>query len=147
MRSRVLAPAAVAGLVGLAALVTALTPARLQAQQAAARPPAPPVYVAKQWWCELYAQPATGAELSQEEANRGFFFSQIMRRPHARRGEADEVERRCRASFEVQFGGKWTVVTARAFSAGTSNAAVSARHADMNDATRRGRAQEFRMSE
>lgn len=134
MRARVLIQALI---IGAALGVAAAAPA--QAQHGRGAP--------KQWWCEAYAQPASGSGLTQEEAKNGFFFSQIIERPRPRRDEAEQLERRCRTSFEVQFGGQWTLVTARAYSAGTADAATSARLADMNDPTRRGHTRVFHMAQ
>lgn len=119
------------------------------------KPPttAPPVAVQKpapramQWWCEVYAQPATSAALTQDERDHDFFVSQIFERTHSSRDDEDTVERRCRTSFEVQFGARWTLVTARAMSAANHEDAVSERVSDENNSVRRGRTRDFRMPE
>jgi hypothetical protein len=115
--------------------------------------PAPPVGVQKpvpramQWWCEVYAQPATSAALTQDERDHDYFFSQIFERTRSLRDDEDTIARRCRTSFEVQFGARWTLVTARAMSATNHEDAVTFRVSDENNPVRRGRTRDFRMPE
>ena len=145
MHTRTLYAAAIAGI----ACVASARIAHAQGQPQ----PAPPVGVQKpvphamQWWCEVYAQPASSASLTQDERDHDWFFSQIFERSHPARDDADAIERRCRTSFEVQFGGRWTLVTARAMSAGSRDDAASARVLDENNSIRRGRTRDFRMPE
>jgi hypothetical protein len=145
MRIRNLAAAAV---VGVACLLSA------PAAHAQDQPqPAPPVGVQKpvprpkQWWCEVYAQPASSASLTQDERDHDFFFSQVFEKTHPTREDEDMIERRCRTSFEVQFGTRWTLVTARALSAAKRDEAVSERVTDENNPVRRGRTRDFRIPE
>lgn len=145
MHTRTLYAAAIAGI----ACVASARIAHAQGQPQ----PAPPVGVQKpvphamQWWCEVYAQPASSVTLTQEEKDHDSFFSQIFERPRPARDDEESIERRCRTSFEVQFGGRWTLVTARAMSAGTVEQAVSDRVSDENNSVRRGRTRDFRMPE
>jgi hypothetical protein len=117
-------------------------------------PPGPPNAVPPkpiprplQWWCEVYAQPASSATLTQDERGHDYFFSQIFEKPHPQRDDEDTVERRCRTSFEVQFGGRWTLVSARAMSAPSRDRAESDRTTDENNPVDRGRTRDFRMPE
>jgi hypothetical protein len=115
--------------------------------------PAPPVAVQKplprpmHWWCEVYAQPASSAVLTKDERDHDYFFSQVFERPRSSRDDEDTIERRCRTSFEVQFGARWTLVTASAMSAPNHDDAISGRVSDENNPVRRGRTRDFRMPE
>jgi hypothetical protein len=96
------------------------------------------------WWCEVNALPEPGAQLTPEEATLNFFISQVVARP--RRTGPDElkaVERLCRTAFEVQFGGQWQLVTARAQQAATLDAANLGRQADMRLGNHQGHVQDF----
>lgn len=136
----------------IAGLACVLSAHDLRAQD---QPPKPapqvgvqkPVPRAMQWWCEVYAQPASSATLTQDERDHGFFFSQVFEKSHSSRDDEDTIERRCRTSFEVQFGARWTLVTARAMSAQNREDAVSDRVSDENNPVRRGRTRDFRMPE
>jgi len=130
-------------------VVCAMTTARVAGAQGQ-QPPPPPQPRARpllQWWCEVYAQPASSVTLTQEERDHDFFFSQIFTRDHPARDDEETIERRCRTSFEVQFGGRWTLVTARAMSAATLDDAISDRVSDQNNSVRRGHTRDFRMPE
>ncbi|GEM_PF-2704756 len=111
------------------------------------RRPAPAPARPTSWWCEVNAQPAAYARLAPEEAARNFFVSQVItraRRPGPEEGKA--VERMCRTAFEVAYGSKWELVTARAQQAPTFQAAVTMRAEDMDFGLHRGHAQEFHLS-
>ena len=126
--------------------IVAAMPSRVAAQQA--RPPKPAQILSPlQWWCEVYAQVAPGAVLTPAEKGRNVFFSQVFPLDRRNRDDEDNVERRCRASFEVQFGGRFTLVTARAFSAVTPDEADAERRSDMNNSVRVGHTREFRIPE
>lgn len=146
MHIRTLFTAAIAG------LACVLSAHVVQAQNPPPKP-APPVGVQKpvpramQWWCEVYAQPASSATLTQDERDHDYFFSQIFERTHSSRDDEETIERRCRTSFEVQFGARWTLVTARAMSAPNHEDAISDRVSDENNPVRRGRTRDFRMPE
>ena len=143
MQTRILVTAAIVG-----AVYSMTAPNVLRAQGQPPPPAAPkPVPRPMQWWCEVYAQPASSVTLTQEEKDHDSFFSQIFERPRPARDDEESIERRCRTSFEVQFGGRWTLVTARAMSAGTVEQAVSDRVSDENNSVRRGRTRDFRMPE
>jgi len=146
MHIRTLFTAAIAGL----ACVLSAHAVRAQDQPPKPGPPVgvqKPVPRAMQWWCEVYAQPASSATLTQDERDHDFFFSQVFEKSHSSRDDEDTIERRCRTSFEVQFGGRWTLVTARAMSAQHREDAVSDRVSDENNPVRRGRTRDFRMPE
>ena len=150
--------ARLARLPGLA-LIVALATARgalAQGGQPRAAAPAPPAPEAKaarpapagalpvQWWCEVNAQPARGAQLSLEESTQNFFMSQVIARPP--RGGPDErrtVERICRTAFEVTFGSRWELITARAQQAATPQAAQAGRRTDMRLGNHLGHVQDF----
>jgi hypothetical protein len=113
---------------------------------------APPKPVLKalvptQWWCEVSTQAASGAVLTGEEKNHPFFMSQIIAIPRPVRTTEDDVAHRCRASFVVQFGTRFDVITARAYSALTPDEASHDRLLDMNVGARRDHTKEFHMSE
>jgi hypothetical protein len=137
-----------AAIAGLACALSAHV-VRAQDQPKPAPPPAvqKPAPRAMQWWCEVYAQPATSATLTPDERDHDYFFSQIFERSHPTRDDEDNIERRCRTSFEVQFGARWTLVTARAMSAPNHDDAESDRVSDENNPVRRGRTRDFRMPE
>jgi hypothetical protein len=145
MQNRVLFMAAILGAV---CAMSAPKEGRAQGQpQTPPPPPRPVIRAPVQWWCEVYAQPASSVTLNQDEKDRNFFFSQIFARSHPARGDDETIERRCRTSFEVQFGGRWTLVTARAMSAPTLDEAISDRVSDQNNSVRRGHTRDFRMPE
>jgi hypothetical protein len=142
MQTRVLLTAAFLG------VVCAMTGAREAHAQAQPNTPPPPVVRAPvQWWCEVYAQPASSVILNEDEKDHNFFFSQIFPRSHPARDDVETVERRCRTSFEVQFGARWTLVSARAMSAPNVDEATSDRVSDRNISMRRGHTRDFRMPE
>lgn len=142
MRMRASAAAVAIALISIAAVPAS----RAAAQQV--RPPAPVrILPPLQWWCEVYAQVAPGVVLNPAEKDRNIFFSQVFALDRRSRDDEDNVERRCRTSFEVQFGGRFTLVTARAFSAGTPDEADADRHSDMNTSVRVGHTREFRIPE
>ena len=144
MRIRKLAAVAVVGVVCLLRAHAAHAQDQPQPGQPGVQKPVPRP---KQWWCEVFAQPASSASLTQDERDHDYFFSQIFEKPHPTRDDEDLIERRCRASFEVQFGTRWTLVTARALSAGTRDEAVSERVTDEGNPVRRGRTRDFRIPE
>jgi hypothetical protein len=109
--------------------------------------PMPKAPFPTQWWCELSAQPASGVVLTVEEKNQPFFMSQIITIPHPPRTTEDDVAHRCRVSFVAQFGTRFDVITARAYSALTPDEASHDRLLDMNLGPRRGHTKEFHMSE
>ena len=140
---------AAAAVMGVVCLVSAHA-AHAQGQpqpQPAAPGVQKPVPRTKQWWCEVFAQPASSATLTQDERDHDYFFSQIFEKTHPTREDEDLIERRCRTSFEVQFGSRWTLVSARALSAGNRDEAVSERVTDENNPVRRGRTRDFRIPE
>jgi hypothetical protein len=113
-------------------------------QTATPRPPAAAPAQPMRWWCEVNALPEPGAQLPPEEAALNFFISQVVARP--RRVGPDElkaVERLCRTAFEVQFGGQWQLVTARAQQAATLDAANLGRQADMRLGNHQGHVRDF----
>jgi hypothetical protein len=117
-------------------------------QQEKARPKAvPKAPFPTLWWCELSAQPASGAVLTVDEKKQPFFMSQIITIPHPPRTTEDDVAHRCRMSFVAQFGTRFDVITARAYSALTPDEASHDRALDMSLGPRRGHTREFHMSE
>lgn len=112
--------------------------------EAPKKPEAPAAPV--EWWCEVNAIPAADSVLTPDQASRNFFMSQIIAR-HARAGpdEQHDVTRLCRTAFEVQFGGLWRLVTARAQRAPTVAAAKLDRQEDLRIGGHEGHVQEFRI--
>jgi hypothetical protein len=148
MQTRVLVTAAIVGAVyAMTSPIVVRAQGQPQPPPAVPKPPPAPVPRPRQWWCEVYAQPASSVALSDDEKSHDSFFSQIFERTRPARDDEESIERRCRTSFEVQFGGRWTLVTARAMSAGTIEEAVSDRVSDENNSVRRGRTRDFRMPE
>ncbi len=148
--------------VGVLAVVAAAHPrmARAQAvgqpgQAGQQLPPPEPVQKAKkvpatpapvQWWCEVNALPAGDSLFTADEAARNFFVSQVVTRPHTvDPDEVHTVTRVCRTAFEVQFGGQWRLVTARAQQAPTAEAARLARLQDLRVGNHEGHQRSFRI--
>jgi hypothetical protein len=107
--------------------------------------PVPKAPGATQWWCEVSAQPASGVVLTQEERDHTFFISQIITVAHPIRTTEEEIQRRCRTSFQVQFGTRFDVITARVYFAATPDEADNDRHLDMSIGVRRNHTRDFRM--
>jgi hypothetical protein len=145
-------------------LIAALTPQAAFTQaagqpghpgQAAPPPPQEPIKKPKQvpaarapvqWWCEVNALPATDSILTPDQAARNFFISQVVARPQTvDPEERHAVTRICRTAFEVQFGGRWRLVTARAQQAQTVEAARLARLQDIRVGNHEGHEQTFRI--
>jgi hypothetical protein len=116
-------------------------------QEKPAPKPVPKAPGPTQWWCEVSAQAASGVMLTGDEQNHPFFMSQIITIPRPVRTTDDDIEHRCRASFLVQFGTRFDVITARAYSATTPDEADHDRLLDMSMGARRDHTKEFRMSE
>jgi hypothetical protein len=99
-----------------------------------------------QWWCEINALPDPGAELPPDQVALNYFVSQVISRPRrAGPEEIKTVQRLCRTAFEVQFGGQWQLVTARAQQAATPEAAKLGRLADLRTAKHEGHSRDFRI--
>lgn len=126
-----------------------------QPAQVAPPPPPQPVPVPKkpampampvQWWCEVNALPSGDSVLTADEASRDFFMSQVVARPHTvDPDEQHAVTRICRTAFEVQFGARWRLVTARAQQAQTLEAARLARLQDLRIGNHEGHERTFRI--
>jgi hypothetical protein len=141
---------------GLASVARAQAAGQPPGGEAAAQlPPPQPIPVPKKpvppptplhWWCEINALPAADSILTPDQADRNFFMSQIVERP-PRVGpeEEHEVVRICRTAFEVQFGGQWRLVTARAQRALTLDAARLNRLQDLRVGNHEGHEQSFRI--
>jgi hypothetical protein len=155
-------PTRLASLVGLLAVIAAVAPVAASAQapgqqpgQAAPPPPPEPIPVPKKppptpaplhWWCEVNALPASDSAMAPSEQARNFFMSQVIERPHTvDPDELHTVTRICRTAFEVQFGGQWRLVTARAQQAATEEAARLGRLEDIRIGNHEGHEQDFRI--
>jgi len=149
---------------GAVALIVGASPRPARAQAAGQPgqagqlpPPPPPEPIQKPkkpaataapvlWWCEVNALPAADSVLTPDQASRNFFVSQVVARPHTvDPDEQHTVSRICRTAFEVQFGGQWRLVTARAQKAPTAEAARLARLQDLRVGNHEGHERTFRI--